>query len=120
MRVLVISAALIAAGLLTGASSVGAPTAPPGADAYLICLDGGRTISARCTVLPGRLSNDQGNCDCPGGLRPVAAPVCAAGETPPSESRALRIARRTAARDGSLIGDQFEGAAMCVTARTRR
>jgi hypothetical protein len=72
-----------------------------------------------CRVLPGRLSEDQGTCTCGDPSLEVQAPVCAVGERQPAESRGLQIARRTAARDGSLVGDRFEGSRMCVTPRNR-
>jgi hypothetical protein len=44
-------------------------------------------------------------------------PICPPGVRAPGETVALNRARRDAARDGSLIGDMFEGQPMCVAGR---
>jgi hypothetical protein len=43
--------------------------------------------------------------------------VCAKGQKPPPEGKALNIARREAARDGSLRGDTVGGQPICVAPR---
>ena len=53
---------------------------------------------------------------CHAGMR-VDVPICATGERAPPENVALNRARREAGRDGSLIGDLFEGRPMCVEGR---
>jgi hypothetical protein len=52
-------------------------------------------------------------CECPTGRR-TEAPLCAAGEKPPPETRALSAFRREAAADGSLAGDRFQDRPLCV------
>jgi len=117
MRVSLIAVGGVMAAVLAGGS---APVGPPSEEPYLVCLQNGRMLPVSCRVLPSRLSADQGNCGCGDSADRVVAPVCAAGERQPTESRGLQIARRSAARDGSLVGDRFEGSRMCVTARNRR
>ena len=117
MRVSLITVGIIASAILAGASG---PVNPPAESRHLVCINNGRLLPVSCQVLPGRISNDQGNCSCRNSADEVVAPVCTAGERQPAESRGLQIARRSAARDGSLIGDHFEGSRMCVTSRSGR
>ena len=57
-------------------------------------------------------------CRCPPLTTKVRAEVCDPREPKPAESPAFERARREAARDGSLIGDTFEGRRMCVRPTT--
>ncbi|MFN3522064.1 MAG: hypothetical protein ACK4YQ_07425 [Phenylobacterium sp.] len=83
----------------------------------IVCLDvSGRSLPAVCKVPGDRLDVREDFCLCPEGRR-VKAPVCGPGQTPPAESRAFERARRTAAEDGTLIGDLYEGRPMCVAPR---
>ena len=117
MRASLITVGVVAAAILAGASG---PVTPPTEGRHMICLQNGRMLPVSCRVQPGRLSDYQGSCSCGDSANEVVVPVCAAGERQPAESRGLQIARRSAARDGSLVGDRFEGSPMCVTARNRR
>ena len=59
-------------------------------------------------------------CTCPlGGVR-VEVAVCAGGQIPPGESKALNVARRTGARDGTLVGDTVKGKPICATVGEQR
>lgn len=83
----------------------------------VICLDvGGQSLPAVCDVPASRLDKREDICICHTGVR-VDVPICPPGVRPPAESLAFERARREAARDGSLIGDLFEGRPMCVAGR---
>ena len=82
-----------------------------------ICLDvGGQSRPAICRGQSGRLETDYNICTCANAQR-VEAPVCAKGERPLPESRAYELARKEAARDGTLVGDRYKGRSMCVKGR---
>jgi hypothetical protein len=82
------------------------------------CIEvGGQLIPASCNVPGTRLDTREYICTCPNGGQRVDVAICAKGEKPPPESKALNIARRTAIRDGSLIGDTVEGRPICVAPR---
>ncbi|MBL8557036.1 MAG: hypothetical protein JNL41_22375 [Phenylobacterium sp.] len=84
------------------------------------CIDvGGQLIAASCNVPGSRLDPREYICTCPNGGQRVEVAVCAKGQKPPAESRALNIARREAIRDGSLLGDTVKGQAICVAPRNR-
>lgn len=83
----------------------------------ILCLDvAGRSEPAICKVAPSRLDLREDICVCAAGMR-VETPVCARGETPPAESARFERVRRLASRDGSLIGDLYEGRRMCRAPR---
>ncbi len=85
------------------------------------CIDvGGQSVPPVCRVPASRLDPREDICTCPIGGQRVEAPVCAKGQTPPPEGKALNIARRTAARDGSLVGDTVAGKPICVAPRNAR
>ena len=44
-------------------------------------------------------------------------PICAKGEHRPPENLALYRVRKLAMRDGTLVGDTFEGKPMCLEER---
>jgi hypothetical protein len=82
-----------------------------------ICLDvSGGTLPAVCKVPASRLDKREDICVCPEGMR-TTVPVCGPGQSAPRENLALNAARRTAAKDGSLIGDLFQGQPICVAPR---
>ncbi|MDO8902534.1 MAG: hypothetical protein Q7V15_14400 [Phenylobacterium sp.] len=82
-----------------------------------VCLDvSGATLPVICKVPASRLDKREDICSCPQGMRTKVA-VCAPGQNPPGETVALNMARREAARDGSLIGDTFQGRPICVAPR---
>lgn len=116
MRSLLIAPVLAAAGLLTAAAAQpgSSPLSPAVQD---ICLDvGGQTLPVYCQAPASRIDQRYDICICPMGRR-VQAPVCAPDERPQPETRAFENARRAAAKDGSLVGDLFEGRPMCVAPR---
>ena len=109
--------------LSTAACSAVEPDRLAGPPTYTICLDqAGASRAVECrSVPPGRLSDDRGVCLCADPLdQRVEAPICERGEDPPNETRAFELARRDAARDGSLVGDTYQGQRICVRARTDR
>ncbi|MDP1872911.1 hypothetical protein [Phenylobacterium sp.] len=82
-----------------------------------VCLDvGGATLPVVCKVPASRLDKREDICSCPQGMRTKVA-VCAPGQAAPGETVSLNAARREAARDGSLIGDLFQGKPICVAPR---
>lgn len=88
---------------------------PP--DKTEICLDvSGGTLPIVCKVPASRLDKREDICSCPQGMRTTVA-VCGPGQTAPGETVALNAVRREAARDGSLIGDLFQGQPICVAPR---
>lgn len=82
-----------------------------------ICIDvGGQSLPALCKVPASRLDKREDFCLCHDGAM-VTAPVCGPGQKAPAEDISYEKARRQAARDGSLIGDLYQGRPMCVAAR---
>ena len=82
-----------------------------------ICLDvnGGR-LPVVCKMSGGRLDAREDICTCPQGVRTEVS-VCQTGQEAPAATVALNAIRREAARDGSLVGDTFEGKPICVAPR---
>jgi hypothetical protein len=116
MRRLLIASAAVLAALLTAAAAP--PGSSPLSPATLpVCLDvNGQTRPATCYAHASRLDGRVDICLCEVGQQ-VDAPVCGPGEKPQAETRAFERARRDAGRDGSLVGDAFDGRAMCVAPR---
>lgn len=113
MRISMIAGLAFAA--CAGAALAGPMSNPP--SERTICLDvGGQSLPAVCKVPASRLDKREDFCLCNAGIK-VSAPVCGPGERAPAENIAYEKARKAAARDGSLIGDLYEGRAMCVAAR---
>ncbi len=113
MRISMIAGLALAA--CAGAALAGPMSNPP--TERTICIDvGGQSLPAVCKVPSSRLDKREDFCLCHEGVK-VTAPVCGPGERAPSENIAYEKARKAAARDGSLIGDLYEGRAMCVAAR---
>lgn len=113
MTLVLAGAAMLAAGGTQAAQNMSAN--PP--TETTICVDvGGGTLPAVCKVPGSRLDQREDICICREG-RTVKAPVCPEGVRAPTESRLFENARAAAARDGSLIGDLFEGKPMCVAPR---
>ncbi|MBU2136520.1 MAG: hypothetical protein KKA45_10020, partial [Alphaproteobacteria bacterium] len=82
-----------------------------------VCLDvGGGLLPVVCKVPASRLDQREDICSCPQGMRTDVA-ICGPGQSPPAENNALYAARREAARDGSLLGDMFQGKPICVAPR---
>lgn len=116
MKTLAIFSALAALGLATAAQAQGALNENPPTRTE-ICLDvNGGTLPVVCRVPASRLDQREDICVCPQGMR-TTAPVCGPNERQPAETVALNRARRDAARDGTLVGDLFEGRPMCVAPR---
>lgn len=107
-------AALALAGS-AGAALAGPMSNPP--SERTICIDvGGQSLPAVCKVPASRLDKREDFCLCHQGVK-VTAPVCGPGQKAPGETLAYEKARKAAARDGSLIGDLYQGRPMCVAAR---
>jgi len=108
--------------LVAALALAGAASAQPGqgGDRTSQCIDtGGQLIPAVCQTPGSRINTRELICNCTnGGLR-VEVPVCAKGQKPPAEGKALNVARREAARDGSLFGDTVNGQPICVAPRGR-
>jgi hypothetical protein len=103
---------LLAAAAIALAGSAGAQPDQPIRD---ICLDpGGHSEPIACSATGGRTRASENVCTCPAGSMKYVAPVCPEGVKPPPESLAYDRARKAAVSDGSLVGDVFEGAPMCV------
>ena len=99
-----------------GAAAAQGPMSNPPTETTL-CLDvGGQSLPAVCKVPGSRLDKREDFCLCHQGTK-VTAPVCGPGQKAPAESIAFEHARKEAARDGSLIGDLWEGQPMCVAPR---
>ena len=116
MRTLLISAvALLAFGAAANASPQGETALQP--TMGILCLDvGGQSRPAVCQGGSSRLDQRYDICLCKNAQR-VKAPVCGKNERPISENRAYELARKEAARDGSLVGDLYDGRQMCVRPR---
>ena len=110
---------ILALATLAAAPAWSQPAAPN--DRTIHCIaTGGQLIPKSCDVADGRLTGRERMCTCPlGGVR-VEVPICAKGQTPPGESKALNIVRRTAARDGTLAGDTVNGKPICATVGEQR
>lgn len=81
------------------------------------CLDvDGSSLPVVCSLPASRLDMRENFCSCPAGHM-VDTPVCANGQKPQAENRTYLRARRAAARDGSLLGDSYQGQPMCVAPR---
>jgi len=113
MRAILIPAVLALAGA-AGAQPIGEN--PP--TRTIQCIDvGGQSIPPVCRVPGSRLDPREDICTCPNGGQRIEVAVCAKGQTPPPEGKALNIARTTAARDGTLVGDTVGGQPICVAPR---
>jgi hypothetical protein len=109
---------LIAALALAGGAAMAQPISENPPTKTIQCIEvGGQSIPPSCRVPASRLDKREDICTCPAGGQRVEVAVCAKGETPPAESKALNIVRRTAARDGTLVGDTIEGRRICVAPR---
>jgi hypothetical protein len=105
------AAALVSSAAMAGDLSSNPPTSTE------ICLDvDGSSLPVVCSVPASRLDKRENFCSCPEGHQ-VTTPVCANGQKPQAENRTFLRARRTAARDGSLLGDSYQGQPMCVAPR---
>lgn len=102
------------------AAPVGAQPTDPTQRTIQCISSGGRLVPKSCDVADGRLPGRERMCTCPlGGVR-VEVAICATGQPPPGESKALSIVRRTGARDGTLVGDTVNGKPICATVGEQR
>lgn len=82
------------------------------------CIDvGGDMIPPLCDVPASRLDSREYICTCPNGGQRLEVSICAKGQKPPPEGRALNRARREGMRDGSLVGDMIGDRQICVAPR---
>ncbi|HVY04035.1 MAG TPA: hypothetical protein VG983_10300 [Caulobacterales bacterium] len=111
MRALIIPALFLAAAACSSQQMTAGE-----ADTATACIDvSGAQAIVKCVKHESTLlGGDEGFCTCPTPARQVKASPCAPGESPPAETSAYRAAVREAAKDGSLIGDTFEGQPMCI------
>lgn len=108
--------------IVTLALAAGSATAQPIGEnpptRTIQCIEvGGQSIPPLCRVPGSRLDKREDICTCPAGGQRVEVAICAKGERAPPESRALNVVRRTAARDGTLLGDSIDGRPICVAPR---
>lgn len=114
MRTLLMSAIAL---LAFGAAANASPDTANRPTMRVLCLDvGGESRPPVCRGAGSRLDQSYDICVCRNAQR-VETPVCGDGERPITESRSYELARKDAARDGSLVGDRYEGRQMCVRAR---
>lgn len=106
----------LAAVLTLAAGGPSAAQSPSPAETT-VCLDvSGAKSPPVCPTSAGRLEPAENICTCRVGVQ-VTAPICPPDVKPPPESLALKAARKTASKDGSLVGDLFAGKPMCEAAR---
>lgn len=109
---------LTAVFVLTGGGAVAQPVGENPPTWTIQCIEvGGQLLPAVCKVPGSRLDPREDICTCPDGGQRMPVSICAKGQTPPPEGKALNIARRDAARDGSLIGDKVGERPICVAPR---
>lgn len=109
--------AVVAIAASAGLAAAQAPLTQNPPTQTVICLDvGGQSLPAVCQVPASRIDKREDICICHTGVR-VDVPICPTGVRPQAESLAFERARRELARDGSLIGDTFEGRPICVEGR---
>jgi hypothetical protein len=112
-----IRASFIAALALAGTAAHAADMSSNPPTRSHICLDvSGQTLPVVCRAPASRLDKREDICQCPQG-RLVDIAVCGPGQHEPPDGIALDKVRRLAAKDGSLIGDQFNGRPICVAPR---
>lgn len=115
IRALLLATAMFAAA--SGPAAAQSITGNPPSETVL-CLDvNGQSLPAVCKVPASRLDKREDFCLCRAGTK-VIAPVCANGTKPPTENIAFEKARKAAGRDGTLVGDLYEGKPMCVAERS--
>lgn len=116
MRTIAIICALAGLGLATAAQAQAPLNQNPPRQTE-ICLDvNGGILPVVCQVPASRLDKREDICVCPQGIR-TAVPICGPGERQPADTVALNAVRKDAARDGTLMGDLFEGKPICVAPR---
>jgi hypothetical protein len=110
---------LVALALAFAAPAAAQKLGPDGKPALSIqCVEvSGRAIPPLCHVPGSRIDPQEYICTCPAGGQRVDVPVCGSGQHPPRESAKFERFRATASRDGSLVGDAFEGQQICVAQR---
>ena len=116
MRTLVLALALVTASAPALAQSL---RNPPTSTIQCVGVSG-KPEPVVCKAPASRLDAREDICTCPvNGMRTEVA-ICAKGERETPDSLAANRVRREAARDGSLIGDTFEGRPICVAPRNLR
>ncbi|HEX2559902.1 hypothetical protein [Phenylobacterium sp.] len=107
--------------LIAGAAQAQSPMNQNPPTQTTLCLEvNGSIIPPVCHRPASRVDQREDICLCSNGGIRVDAPVCAPGERPPAESRVFENARRDAGRDGTLMGDMWQGQRMCVDIRRGR
>jgi hypothetical protein len=110
---------LLAAFALAGAASAQPANENPPSKTIQCIEVGGQQIPPVCDVPASRIESREYICICPAGGQRVDVAVCAKGQKPPAESKALNVVRREASRDGSLVGDTINGQPICAAPRNR-
>jgi len=112
---------IIALALAAGAAQAAPPMSENPPSQTSLCLDvSGAILPVTCDTQGSRTDARENICLCLNGGVRVDVPVCGPGERQPAETLAFERARREAGRDGSLIGDTFEGQRMCVRPDSNR
>lgn len=103
---------------LGASAAIAQPLGPNPPAKTIQCIEvGGQLIPPVCNVPGSRLDSREYICTCPNGGQRLEVAICAKGQKPPPESRALDIARRLGMKDGSLVGDKVGDRAICVAPR---
>ena len=113
MRALLI-VSLIALAACTGAQQ---QTSSYSKNEATACIDvDGSQLPVSCRKYESDITGpkDEGYCVCPVPSMRVTAEFWVKGEPVPTETNAYRDAVRAASRDGSLVGDRFDGRRMCI------
>lgn len=110
---------LIAAAVTAAGAAVAQPINENPPTKTIQCIEvSGQQIPPTCRVPGSRLDPREDICTCIAGGQRVEVAVCGKGEKAPPEGKALNIARRKGARDGSLVGDTLpDGRKICVEPR---
>ncbi|WP_293904430.1 hypothetical protein [Phenylobacterium sp.] len=111
-------ALIVLAPLALAGAALAQPLSPNPPKTTIQCIEGGgQLIPPVCDVPASRLDNREYICTCPNGGQRVDVSICARGQIPPPEGKALNIARSTAIKDGSLVGDKLGDRPICVAPR---
>src|SRR4051812_5161149 len=104
MRVVLFSLALA----LGAGAAIAQPIGENPPTKTIQCIEaGGQIVPPVCQVPASRLETREYICTCINGGQRVDVAICAKGQQPPPEGRALNAARSAGIRDGSLLGDKL-------------
>jgi len=108
----------LALALAVGAAASAQPINENPPTRTIQCIDvGGDMVPATCLAPASRLDKREYICTCIDGGQRTEVSICAKGEKPPPEGRALDRARRDGMRDGTLVGDMIGDRRICAAPR---